>query len=246
SIWDYVNRIAFYSSIKKEGAKTLICGLGGGILAKEFDNMGFDVDVVELDPDMKPIARKYFHLSKDIPVHIDDARHFINNIEKEYDIIVFDMLAGERPPTNAYTLETFKKIKKRLKNEGLFFFHYQSTMYNNGLKAIRSLMKTMDSSGLSVKLLKNGKRKDKVLQRMFMASPSDKFQDQGYFKKVRAPEYYFPVKDMFIEINTKNGVLLTDERPIFEFIHMPIMRKVRKKNRDAVVEGLIEREMNFY
>ena len=63
SIWDYVGYVKSICSKLPEKADALILGLGGGTVANIFENnLGFNVDAVELDRAVPDVARDYFAL----------------------------------------------------------------------------------------------------------------------------------------------------------------------------------------
>ena len=96
SLWSYPHKLGAYSSIKPAGSEALLLGMGGGSIAHELVSMGHNLDIVELDANAIPIARKYFNYDDTkSTIFIDDARHFVNQCQKKYDVIVIDVLQGE-------------------------------------------------------------------------------------------------------------------------------------------------------
>ena len=55
----------------------LMLGLGAGLLPTELYQSGMRVTVVELDPKVEYVARKFFDLPPEIEVKIADARSFL-------------------------------------------------------------------------------------------------------------------------------------------------------------------------
>ena len=92
---------------------------------------GSKMDVVEIDPEITEIARKYFYLdefekqfnnkeNKRLRIFHEDGRVFLNNTDNQYDIIMNDAFAGEVPIRQLATLEAAKVIKSRLKKDGVY------------------------------------------------------------------------------------------------------------------------------
>ncbi|MFB6306799.1 MAG: spermidine synthase [Flavobacteriales bacterium] len=243
-------RISFYSSVKPPNSKVLMCGLGGGLLVKKMLQQGYQVDVVELDPRMRNIARNYFQLpnTENLNIIIDDARHYINKCKKKYDIVVFDMLVSESQPVHLYTESSFKKVNQLLKKDGLFFNHYQSSLKNKGLKSIQSLGKTMKKAGLEPKLL-NTQRKpeNKGAERTFAAVRANFSFDSTKIKNLPFNEN-FPVREnAFIDtISYDKGLLLTDDVPIFEYLHHSTAIYNRQNNRSVTLGNIVSAKMDFY
>jgi spermidine synthase len=100
-------------------AKHALCiGLGGGAVPKRFETVyGIDMVVVEIDPKMEEVARKFFGFGGD--VYIQDGRYFVQNTDKRYDIIILDAYSGYTPPAHLFTREMFEEINKKLAEDGV-------------------------------------------------------------------------------------------------------------------------------
>ena len=95
----------------------LVLGLGGGGMDKRLRARGLAVDNVELDPMVVAVAREYFGF--DGSVIVDDARHYIRQTDKKYDLVVFDVLNGYSVVPHLLTKEAFTEIKAVLAPEGI-------------------------------------------------------------------------------------------------------------------------------
>jgi len=145
SQWRYVHRMAMYASRMPPGSTVLLCGIGGGNLINELVGLGFNVDAVDLDARMAEVARKYFMMTDQTTVFEDDARHYIRTCEKQYDIVILDMSAGENQPSNVYTIECFNEIKNLLSDDGIVFLHYQNAIEGVNSLAIKSFTAVIES-----------------------------------------------------------------------------------------------------
>ncbi len=82
--WDYVYYVKSICSKLPEKSDALILGLGGGTVANIFQNdLGFNVDAVELDQRIAEVARQYFALSNKVNVIVDDAQALPRGKPKE-------------------------------------------------------------------------------------------------------------------------------------------------------------------
>lgn len=102
--------------------KTLMIGGAGYSFPKYFLNEYPEalIDVVEIDPKITELAKKYFNL-KDNPrlsVFHQDARVYLNNTEQKYDIIYGDAFSSRY--SLPYQLTTVEAVKKQYDalNEG--------------------------------------------------------------------------------------------------------------------------------
>ena len=99
--------------------------LGGGALtlprhlAKEYP--ASSIDVVEIDPKLADISRRYFNYDDPQNVHLvfDDARNYVNRTDKKYDIILVDVYSDSHVPFSMMTREYGERLSKILKKDGL-------------------------------------------------------------------------------------------------------------------------------
>ncbi len=116
----YAHRIAWtmknYFQDKKD---VLLIGLGTGGLLKELKGEGFNIEVVEINPEMPKAADKYFILPENLNyrIIIDDGFHYLRNTEKKYDIIIVDLCDILESNAHLYTREFYKTAKSKLKDE---------------------------------------------------------------------------------------------------------------------------------
>ena len=84
------------------------------------------MDVVEIDPKITEIARKYFYVDKLIKdfsleenhrlnLINDDGRTYLNENNTKYDAILNDAFSGDNPAKTLTTLENIRNIKQSLK-----------------------------------------------------------------------------------------------------------------------------------
>ena len=92
---------------------------------------GTRMDVVEIDPEITRIARRYFYLddfereyntkeNKRLRIFHEDGRVFLNNTGNRYDIIMNDAFSGEVPTRQLATVEAARTIKERLRDGGVY------------------------------------------------------------------------------------------------------------------------------
>ncbi len=84
--------------------------------------LGSTMDVVEIDPGMTKIARKYFGLYDNARLRIfhEDARTYLNRTANKYDVIYSDAFNSfNSVPYQLATREAVEKMYKALNNDGL-------------------------------------------------------------------------------------------------------------------------------
>ncbi len=120
-------------------ARQALCiGLGGGAVPARFKTYGIDMDVVDIDPKMEDVARRFFGFRGE--VYIQDGRYFVQNTDKRYDIIVLDAYSGYTPPAHLFTQEMFEEINKKLAEDGVLAVN---TLGFSGDELERSIFHTL-------------------------------------------------------------------------------------------------------
>lgn len=200
----YVYRIREMADSFPKGSKALLMGLGGGSIAKNLLEKGMQVDACELDQRIADVAHRYFHLSPDVNITIDDARHFIRTSEKKYHLIVMDMFKGEDPPNHVFTLESIQKLKTMLEPDGLIMVNSLSYYEGSAGAAIRAIYKTFQEGGFQVKVLPTDPDPN-VRNMLFYASLNDLPKINGFVKEE--------------ELDLAHAKVLTDERPLLDVLN---------------------------
>ncbi len=79
------------------------------------------IDVVEIDPDLAPIARNFFYYDDPSNVNLifDDARAYINQTDKRYDVIIVDVYGDTSIPFSLMTREYGEAIAAHLQDDGV-------------------------------------------------------------------------------------------------------------------------------
>jgi spermidine synthase len=121
---------------------------GGGMSApkkflKEYDDI--HIDVVEIDPKVVEIAKKFFVVPDDprLDIHVEDGRVFIERTEKRYDLIVLDAYTGNYVPFHLMTYEFFELVEKRLKPGGIVISNLITPLSGDLATLFKSEYRTM-------------------------------------------------------------------------------------------------------
>jgi spermidine synthase len=98
----------------------LCIGMGVGIVPRELAREGVQVDVVEINPAVVPIAQKFFDFdTAAVNINIGDGRFYINKSQKHYDAIVLDAFLGDSSPSHLMTREAFAEMARLLGPNGV-------------------------------------------------------------------------------------------------------------------------------
>jgi spermidine synthase len=123
---------AHLSRLMRPGVRRiLLIGLGGGTIPKQLVHYYPDttVDVVEIDPMVADVARKYFDVqpSDRLRIHLGDGRMFLNRSQEKWDLIIIDAYTtnryGDTMPPHLVTREFFVAVSRHLNDGGILHFH---------------------------------------------------------------------------------------------------------------------------
>lgn len=108
--------------------RALFIGAGAFGMPEEVSRLmeGSQVDVVEIDPAVIEVGRRYFKLNEHPNVHAyaSDARRFLNESAGNYDFIFGDAYNGvHHIPSHLVTQEFFGTVKKKLSPNGIFLMN---------------------------------------------------------------------------------------------------------------------------
>jgi len=121
--------------------------LGMGMVPMDFAQKGATVDVVEINPAVLPVARRYFDFHPEkCRLTFDDGRHYLNRCRKKYDVVVLDAFLGDSSPSHLLTREAFTAIRQVLRPGGALVINcfgeleeghdFFATSLNRTLKAV--------------------------------------------------------------------------------------------------------------
>ncbi len=109
--------------LDKTPEDALFVGLGAGVMPRYMSRFYPEVnmDVVEIDPAVLRLAKKYFFFDEagKIKVYVADGRMFIKRAKKKYDVIFLDAYQGATIPFHLTTREFLQETKKRLNKGGI-------------------------------------------------------------------------------------------------------------------------------
>lgn len=122
-VFTYTKYFALGFVFNDDIRKVLFVGGGGFSGPKRFlqDYVDVEVDVVEIDPDVVQVAKRFFNV-KDSPrltVYNEDGRNFLSRTATRYDLIILDAYSKTYVPFHLMTREFFEIISERLSERGV-------------------------------------------------------------------------------------------------------------------------------
>ncbi|QQR42789.1 fused MFS/spermidine synthase [Myxococcus xanthus] len=102
--------------------RILIVGLGGGAMPMFLRKVvpRAHIDVVDIDPDVVTVARRYFGFREDtlLRAHVGDGRRFIEAERPAYDLIFLDAYGPDSIPEHLATQEFLAAVRAKLSPQG--------------------------------------------------------------------------------------------------------------------------------
>jgi spermidine synthase len=124
----------------------LFLGLGGGSAPKRMwrDFPALQIDVVELDPVVVDVARRYFAVPDDPRLRIEnaDGRLFLAKTDRKWDVIAIDVFYEDGIPFHMSTFEFFELVRERLEPGGIVLMNVIGSTGGSGSELYRALHRT--------------------------------------------------------------------------------------------------------
>ena len=113
--------------------KTLLIGGACYSYPKDFLKRNLDafMDVVEIDPSLTALARRFFNIEENprLAIYHEDGRTFLNRGGKKYDVIFMDAFKSiQSIPYQLTTAEAMKKAYEMLANDGVLLLNIISSI----------------------------------------------------------------------------------------------------------------------
>jgi spermidine synthase len=135
------------------------------------------MDVVEIDPGITEVAKKYFFLKDDPRLHIfhEDARVFLNNNSKKYDVIFGDAFTSWfSVPYQLTTKEAIQKHYDSLSENGIVILNIVSSLDGETGQFLRSEYYTFKEVFPQVYLFPTQNKNDtKLMQNIVLIALKD-------------------------------------------------------------------------
>ncbi len=180
-VFDYANYYHLIRHFKPDFQKTLMIGGAGYSFPKDYLRRypQAKIDVVEIDPQMTEIARRFFRLNEDPRLDIihEDGRVFLNQAKgEEYDAVLMDAFGSLfSVPFQLTTLEAAGQINRVLKSDGVVIFNVGGAIEGDANRFLRAELETYRQIFPQVYLFKvNADYADERLQNLIIVARKSK------------------------------------------------------------------------
>lgn len=170
-VFEYVKFYDLVDHYKPDNAYSLMIGGAGYTVPREYlrKHQEARIDVVEIDPKMTEIARKYFNLEDDARLTIfhEDGRVYLNRSDpRKYDAVFVDAFGSLFSiPYQLTTVEAVRHIDRVLKDDGIAIVNVGSALTGPASLFLQAELETYRRVFPSVMLFKvKPERADDELQ----------------------------------------------------------------------------------
>lgn len=248
NLWDWSVLMPSAASIYPKGSSMLLMGLGGGMLFHQFQRLGFNIEVVELDQRIKEAAINHFSVPSSTPIIVDDARHVINTSKKKYDVIVLDLFFNETPPSQVPTIESFQKLKAMLNHNGMVMMNFYGFTNGENGRAARSVIKTFEAAGFQTTLLPTPEPEEG--RNLFICASINKpdWSKINYSEPSRFQVTAENISQFILDksqLDMKDAEVLTDEKPVLEKMYANAATIWRRTQIEMWLKNILQAEIDL-
>ena len=176
-VFDYNRYYHLVQHFKPDHRQSLMIGGAGYTFPKDYLRRYGDarMDVVEIDPEMTELARRFFRLEDDPRLKIvhEDGRVFLNHADSlRYDAVLMDAFGSLfSVPYQLTTLEAVQQINRVLKDDGVVIFNLGSAIRGEGSRFLQAEFATYKRVFPHVYLFKvNSGYTDEQLQNLIIVA----------------------------------------------------------------------------
>lgn len=176
-VFDYNKYYHLIRQLKPDFQRTLMIGGAGYTFPQDYlrSYPNAAIDVVEIDPQMTDIARKYFRLRDDprLKIFHSDGRTFLNSAPNgTYDAVLMDAFSSLfNVPYQLTTVEAVRRVHRVLKDDGVTIFNLGSAIRGPASRFLQAEFRTYQSVFPHVYLFKvNSDYTDRQLQNLIIAA----------------------------------------------------------------------------
>ena len=212
------------------GIRRVLCvGMGVGIVPSEFARAGAQVDVVEINPAVVPLAHQFFDCDTNaFQLHIEDGRAFLNRTTNRYDAVILDAFLGDSSPSHLLSREAFAEAHRVLEPGGVLVMNCFGDLHPRRDFFVSSIDRTLKSVFRNVRLHSPGSG-----NAYFVASDADPLEMQ------RTPDLstvHPAVRGQVDRVfgsratpHPQHGMILTDDYNPVEFYDAGTRQEIRRQ-----------------
>ncbi len=260
-VFEYAPYYQLYKLTDRKPSNALFIGAGAYTFPKALlaDIPDVPIDVVEIEPKLYDISKKYFGLPETdkLHVHTEDGRRFLHDTTNTYDYIYSDVYSTVYSlPTHLATREYFELVKSRMSKDGIFIANVIGDLapreHSLALSEIKTFKEVFPNSYF---FAVNSPNQDGTQNNMFLAVNNDKPLDLTkpvVIDTVTNAPIDLQKQRINIEaLNLNNQIVFTDSFAPIEFYTAEMLKHQSDKPEDISNAGsdktlsLIKEQVDF-
>lgn len=139
----FLHQLEALRFVRPRAKDVLQIGLGAGSVPSSLERYGLRVEAVEIDPTVVRFATEHFGTNLRGPIHIEDARLFLNRANQRYDLVLHDTFTGGTAPEHLLSLEVLRRIHAILRPGGVLALTFPSYERGPGAEALWAVARTI-------------------------------------------------------------------------------------------------------
>ena len=202
----------------------LVIGLGAGEVPRVLSKLGYQIDIVEIDPKVETMAKNYFNFSSKFGrVIIDDGRRYIRNSKKKYDLIFIDVASGGTQPWYFFTNEAFQEMAKILRPGGIIGINLIGYYQGEKSKSAHSIYRTLMTAYKYSEIYIPTNPDPSFLTNIIFFASDKPFSDNSEKEKILKNLY-----GIRVNFNPQDGIILTDNYNPLDLWSIEVSEAFRK------------------
>lgn len=149
TVFAYTDYMHLPLLFRPDAQRVLMIGLGGGTVPTRYvqDYSPMTVEVVELDPRVLAVARRYFNQpgTEQIQAAVQDGRLFLSRAHTRYDIVLLDAYLIDTIPFHLATREFWETVRAHLTPDGVVAWNIIGALTGPRSPLFRAMYKTVQS-----------------------------------------------------------------------------------------------------
>lgn len=127
---------------EKRPIHLLNLGLGGASIERALNSINnIQLTAVESSPEIIEVAKYCFHLPEKVEVYCHDAQLFIQQTNKQYNIILCDLFIADKSPAFLFTPQFYCNLSKITSSDAFVFINLQADSEQHLLNALLAIKK---------------------------------------------------------------------------------------------------------
>lgn len=141
----YADMLHLTLAANPSASRTLIIGMGGGLLARRMwhDYPWMSIDAVEIDEEVIHVSRRFFGLPDDerLAVHCDCGRSFLERTSETYDIVIVDAYFDAGAAYSLMTREFASLAASKLRARGVLGYNMVGKIEGRGSRTLQRFVR---------------------------------------------------------------------------------------------------------